>query len=183
MTPPPGGLEGDAPEVFEALAREHAEMLGVYLRSLVGAGSDLDDLFQETMITAWRKFDDFDRDRAFGAWIRGIARMLVLEHHRLGAARARTLDPAVLQAIDLRFQTLEDAPGETFRDRARRPLDCVARLPGPMRDVIEMAYMRGMSLVEIGQGIGLGVEAVKKRAQRARAALAACMNLEGDSRD
>ena len=50
----------DAKKLFEALVREHADMLTVYLRSAVGNQTDVDDLFQETMVIAWRRLDDFD---------------------------------------------------------------------------------------------------------------------------
>ena len=75
-------------EVFEILARENADMLSAYLRSLLGADSSLDDLYQETMVVAWRRLAEYDRTRAFGPWLRGIARNLVLEHHRRGRVRA-----------------------------------------------------------------------------------------------
>jgi len=32
-----------------------------------------DDIWQETMLVAWRRFDDDDTTRPFGAWLRGIA--------------------------------------------------------------------------------------------------------------
>ena len=30
------------------------------------------DLFQETMVVAWRRLDDFDHTRPFGPWLRGL---------------------------------------------------------------------------------------------------------------
>ena len=66
----------DARKLFETLVREHADMLTVYLRSALGDTSDVDDLFQETMVVAWRRLDDFDQTRPFGPWLRGIARNL-----------------------------------------------------------------------------------------------------------
>jgi RNA polymerase sigma-70 factor (ECF subfamily) len=63
----------DAKTLFETLVREHADMLTVYLRSALGDVSDVYDLFQETMIVAWRRLDDFDHRRSFGAWLRGVA--------------------------------------------------------------------------------------------------------------
>lgn len=170
-----------AESVFEILASEHAGMLEAYLRSLVGPNADLDDLFQETMIVAWRRLDEFDQSRSFGAWLRGIARVLVMERARKGAARARTTDPRVLEEIDRRFETLGRAPGDTFRERAERLVDCVARLPEGMREAIELVYMRGLTIVAAAGAIGQGEEAVKKRVQRGRALLAECMGIGGGS--
>ena len=47
-------------QVFEILARENADMLVAYLRSLVRSADAVDDLFQEVMLTAWKRLDDYD---------------------------------------------------------------------------------------------------------------------------
>ena len=60
----------DAKKLFETLVREHADMLTVYLRAALGDVPEVDDLFQETMIVAWRRLDDFDQTRSFAAWLR-----------------------------------------------------------------------------------------------------------------
>ena len=58
----------------------------------------LDDIFQEVLVVAWRRLPEYDRKRSFGPWLRGIARNLVMEHHRKGAAALASLDEAVLAA-------------------------------------------------------------------------------------
>ena len=78
----------DARKLFETLVREHADMLTVYLRASLGNSPDVDDVFQETMIVAWKRLDDFDHTRPFAPWLRGIARNLVLAQRR---RRGRTL--------------------------------------------------------------------------------------------
>src|SRR5438477_9319038 len=93
----------DARAVFEILVREHADMLGAYLRTLLGSDSSLDDIYQETMLVSWRRLADYDRSRPFAPWLRGIAQILVLEHARKKRARPLTTDPLVLVEIDRRF--------------------------------------------------------------------------------
>ncbi len=39
---------------FEIIARENSRMLTAYLRTLVDDESVVDDLFQESMLVAWR---------------------------------------------------------------------------------------------------------------------------------
>lgn len=162
-------------QVFEILAREHADMLTAYLRSLVWSASSVDDLFQETMLVAWRRLADYDASMPFGPWLRGIAQRLVLEHHRKGRARPTTTDPAVLVELDRRYEDLSHAPGDTFRERADRIMNCLQRLPDHMRDAIEMVYVRGMLMAAVAQSLGSSEEAVKKRVQRGRQLLADCV--------
>ena len=69
---------------FEILVRENTRMLTVFLRSRVKDEAAVDDLFQETMLVAWKRLDDCDLSRPFGPWLRGIAHRLVIIDHLKG---------------------------------------------------------------------------------------------------
>ncbi len=53
--------------------REYDQMLMAYIRCLIRDPGLVEDVFQETLITAWRRFEDFDSTRTLGACLRGIA--------------------------------------------------------------------------------------------------------------
>ncbi|HYD00738.1 MAG TPA: sigma-70 family RNA polymerase sigma factor [Phycisphaerales bacterium] len=162
-------------EVFEILAREHADMLTAYLRSLIGADPSVDDIFQQAMLVAWRRLGDYDRSRPFGPWLRGIAQRLVLEHHRKGKTRPTTTDPSVLAELDGRFDGVNRLPGDTFRQRSERVVECMKKLPEAMREALELVYARGMLIIAAAQSMGASEEATKKRVQRGRQLLAQCV--------
>lgn len=168
-----------AKDVFEILVREHADMLTAYLRSMLWSDQGLDDVFQEVMLVAWRRLPEYDKARPFGPWLRGIARNLVLEHHRKGKSRAAATDPVVLDAVEARFHSLLTSGGLStageFRTRAERMLDCLRRLPDILRETVEMVYARGMLLRQIAESVGVNEETAKKRLQRARESLAKCV--------
>lgn len=151
-------------------------MLTAYIRSLLWNQSALDDVFQETAIVAWRKFDDFDRSRPFGAWVRGIAQRIVLDHHKRGRNKAAATDPVVLAELDRRFEHAESGAAGDLRDRVRR---CTEALPAPMREVVDLTYARGMLLAAIARSLNMTEEAVKKRVQRARQLIAECLRGAG----
>ncbi len=75
----------DVRDLFETLVREHAEMLTAFIRGTVRDGSLVDDIFQETMLTAWRRLDEYDKQRPFGSWLRGIAARVQLAAYRKSA--------------------------------------------------------------------------------------------------
>lgn len=173
------GSHQDGRDVFEILVRENAEMLSAYLRSLVGCDPAVDDLFQATMIVAWRRLKDYDRSRPFGAWLRGIARMLVMEHVRKSSSSRLTVaDARVIDELDLRYASMGDG-GASFGDRADQLSKCLAALPEAMREVVDMVYARGMMLRQIALAIGVAEETLKKRVQRARVVLAQCVRGAG----
>jgi hypothetical protein len=57
-------------EIFEILVRDHTAMVLAYLRCRVWSPDAVDDLYQETMLAAWLRLAEYDRERAFGPWVR-----------------------------------------------------------------------------------------------------------------
>jgi RNA polymerase sigma-70 factor (ECF subfamily) len=165
----------NAREVFEILAREHADMLTAFLRSLVARSDAVDDLFQETMLVAWRRLSEYDRTLPFGPWLRGIAARLVLQHRRRSAKGFLCCEPEVLQALESEYSRLDWVPADSFRQRVERLAGCLGKLPPLMRDAVDLVYGRGLNLQSLAAAVEANEEAVKKRIQRARQLLAKCL--------
>ena len=55
---------------FEILVRENSRMLTVFLSTRIREQAVIDDLFQETMLVAWKRLPDYDLDRPFVPWLR-----------------------------------------------------------------------------------------------------------------
>jgi RNA polymerase sigma-70 factor (ECF subfamily) len=163
----------DAQKLFEALVREHAEMLLVYLRSALGSTSDVDDLFQETMIVAWRRLDDFDQTRPFGVWLRGIAKRLVLAHNRRQGMRP--CDSVILDQLDLRISQFAARPGDTWQEKLALLPHCIQSLPDHFRNAVQLRYFQRQSIAELVDSLPASEAAVKKRLQRARALILDCI--------
>ncbi len=160
---------------FEILVRENAEMLTVYLRCILRDEAAVDDIFQETMLVAWQKLSEFDSDRAFGPWLRGIAGRLVLAHRRKSARAPLLCDEIVLERLCDAFSQIQQQPGDTFDQRLTALRECLGELPDASRSAIELRYEKKFSRVEMAQQLAVTTEVVKKRLQRARARLLACL--------
>lgn len=169
-----------ASDLFEILVREHFDMLIAFLRSL-GVREDLvEDIAQEALMVAWRRLADFDRSRPFGPWLRGIAARVAMAQRRQATRSAPALDPAILEALESLMTRLERQPGDTFLERSARLEGCMQKLPSTLREVVELAYGRGMLLAEIAASVDASEEAIKKRIQRARVILSRCVLGEAD---
>ena len=162
--------------VFEILVREHADRLMAYLRAISPDASTADDLFQETMLRAWKRLDTYDHARPFGPWLRGIARKVALE-----GARARPLlaDEHVLQAIERHADRFDGPQGTDFRERPALLQGCVQALQEPYATAIDLVYRDGQPLDRVAETVRENVETVKKRVQRARAMIAECLHRKG----
>lgn len=162
-------------QVFEILMRENSSMLLAFLRSAVRDEHAVEDLFQETMLVAWRRLDDFDREKPFGAWLRGIAGKLALAHYRNAARQIYPLDETTLEWMDAKFGQIQNLRGDTLEEKLAALRDCVQALSPTYREPVEMRYAQSRPLTEITVALQLATETLKKRLTRAKLQLADCL--------
>lgn len=162
-------------ELFELLVREHATSLRVFLRSATRNDAVADDLFQETLIQAWRHRDRFDRDRSFGKWLRGIARNLLREHRRQLSKRPRQLEDDVLELLDARCAAWQTASHDTLEDDLALLRSCIEELPDHYREAITVRYRKEVRGEALARALSISFDNVKKRLQRARGLLQGCV--------
>src|SRR5262245_23622370 len=55
--------------------QQHRARLFAYVHSLVHDFNHADDLYQQTALVLWTKFDEFDPQRSFFSWACGVARL------------------------------------------------------------------------------------------------------------
>ena len=151
-------------------------MLRAYLHSAIGDANTVDDLFQETMLVAWRRLDEFDRERSFGPWLRGIASRLVLAYYRKKSNRELTLDQSAIDWLEARFSEIQKQSGDSFNEKLTALRECVDSLPQTYRDPMRMRYQQGQSLGEIGEKLSIALETLKKRLTRAKQKVADCLD-------
>ncbi len=166
-------------KAFEILVRENSRMLTVYLRSLVQDEAAIDDLFQETMVVAWRRLDECDLDRPFGPWLRGIASRLVLAHYRTKKKQPVFLDEGILLVMDRQFESINTRVGDTWDEKVAALRDCLDALPEKQKNVLNARYLDDLPASSVAERFQLSLEACKKRLQRGRAMIADCLKKKG----
>ena len=164
-----------AQSIFSVLVHENTGMLMTYLRASVAKESLAEDLFQETMVVAWKRFEEFDRTRPFGPWLRGIAKNLILAHYRRSKRDMLLCTEEVLEHLDRRVEQIAQRPGDTWDDKITSLADCLEQLPGEYREPLELHYRDHHNTNTISGLLAMSREAVKKRLQRARTKLADCL--------
>jgi len=164
----------NAHDLFEILVRENSRMLMAYVRSVTRNAAAADDAWQETMMIAWRRIEDFDRSRPFGPWLRGIASRVMLAQFRKDTD-AVSVDEATLEYLDSRFETVQALRGDTLDEKLQALRDCVAALPEHYRTCIELRFMTGLKPKQLSERIGVALESVKKRLVRAKGLLLNCI--------
>lgn len=179
MTMPLQMMKRRDKNLFTALICEHMDMLLAYIRATIDDPGTVDDIFQETMLVAWRRFDDYDPNRPLAHWLRGIARKLILAHFSSLKRRPAYCSDVVLQILDERLTHIDQRPGDTWQDKVVALEACLEHLPATLRQCTELFYRGQCKTEEIAQTVHASREAVKKRLQRARALLADCLRRKG----
>src|SRR5262249_46754306 len=69
-------------DAFEAIVLEYGDMVRTFFASHIHDPAAIDDLAQESFITAYEKLDTFDTNGNMSHWLRGIARNKLLRYLR-----------------------------------------------------------------------------------------------------
>lgn len=165
----------DSRKLFEVLAREHSALLIVFLRA-AGCPTDIiDDVWQETMIVAWRRIEDYDSNRPFGLWLRGIASRVLLAQRRRSSRAVLIGDEDALEHLSQQVNRYHQLAGDTLEQKLSALRDCVSRLPEHERVCIEMRFQQDLMPASISQSTGQAIETIKKRLVRAKSRLLECI--------
>lgn len=167
-----------ATRVFEMLVRQNEAMLITYIRALVPDAGLSDDIFQDTMITAWRKFDQYDQSRPLGPWLRGIAANLIRNARRKQATDILVFNEPLQEFIEKAVGVLDQQPGDQWSDRIVELKTCLEQLPDRARQLIDDRYHDGLNAAQIAGKLDVSAASVRKRLQRIRDVLLKCLRVK-----
>jgi RNA polymerase sigma-70 factor, ECF subfamily len=171
-----GGKAADRPDPdaeFLALLARHESALAACVHALIPVWQDAEDVLQETRVTLWRKFADFQRGSDFIAWGRTVARYVARTHlRRNGTARRVLRDDVAENLLEMMSRPqLED-------DRRQRALaDCTEKLSGTERDLLRRFYAEGTKISQIAADVGRSLHGTYMALSRIRRALMDCVEL------
>ena len=165
-------------ELFTEQVREHHAGLRGFVRSLGVKPLWVDDVAQEAFIVAYNRLDEFDRERDFGAWLRGIARNLVINERRKDARRKRILSDNLTDVLLSTSSVAEDEDeeiGDTGMAKLKALRECIASLPEKSLLMLRSRYEDENSAQEIAEEFDMKPPAVRKALERVRTGLRKCM--------
>lgn len=163
---------------FIEQVREHHAGLRGFVRSLGVDPMWVDDVAQEAFIVAYNRLDEFDRERDFGAWLRGIARNLVINERRKDARRKRILSDNLTEVLVASSSAGEEEAEEMGDDALARVTalkECVKTLPERSLRMLKCRYEDDCSAQDIADEFSMKPPAVRKALERLRTSLRDCM--------
>ena len=152
---------------FDTLCLGHGDRL---LRQAIRICPDVahaEDLVQETLIAAWRSLDRFDGSCRFSTWLCGIlfnrARSLYRRHWWRDAARFLPFVGTHHATLETSVESPLPIDDTEFADQIPQLMKNLARLSTKHREVVELRFFAGESLVDIAAATGNSLGTVKSR--------------------
>ena len=160
---------------FTAVYAQHRPRVYSFLVRLSGRRDVAEDLLQETFLRLATRCTTLRPDTRVGAWLFTVARNLFLDDRR-----SRVVDRTKI--TELRAVPRDDAGSSPFEalaaSEAERALErALAALPLAHREVLLLVAVEKLEPAEAAQVLGETPEAVRQRLSRARAALAAALEV------
>ncbi len=162
---------------FMVQVKREQQRLRAWVRSLGVRADWVDDLAQDTFVVAAGKLGEFDRSKDFGAWLRGIARHLVINERRKESRRTRLLSEQMTAMLAEHAEDSAASPAITADDNERREAlrHCLDQLSEDGRQLIQERYFEDLSATVIAQRSRRNSNEIRQALLRMRRNLLQCM--------
>lgn len=160
----------DSHQEFEARLVECGPLAYRVAQGVLRNKADAEDVAQEALLRAYRKFDRLRDATRFRAWLVRIVYRLALDRLRSAKRRERRETSSAFPGHRPAAPTVEDLAASTeFRARLEHAMD---ELPEKLRLVLLLAAIEGYTLEEVSGMLGIPTGTVKSRLFFARKQLA-----------
>lgn len=158
---------------FAEIMRRHREPVYRLIRAYVGDPDEALDLTQETFVSVHQALRRYDPARPMRTWLSAIAVNKCRDWARKRAVRRFFSFAAPIEEAHV---VADDRPGtEALAADAQelgRVSAAIAALPAPLKEVLILRTIEGLSQAEAAGVLGVSEKAVETRLHRARAKLA-----------
>ena len=164
-------LDDHVGDEYVQLLRQHQNQLFGYIFCMVRNFSDAEDVFQQTSLTLWDKFDEFTPGTSFMAWAKAVARNKTLTFLRTQRRERAKFSDEVLDQLSERELWSPEALEERLSALAR----CRQKLSELDQKLLAMCYGAAKSIRDVAGQLGRPVDSVYSSLSRIRRALYECI--------
>ncbi len=171
----PKGSESDRHERFLRLLSHTEHKVRRYIATLVPNHSDVDDVFQETLIALWRKFDDYRPDKSFDTWAFRFAHYQVLSYRKKKSIQSKHL---AFSSNIVELLAADQIQRSEFLESQQTALSkCLARLTEEDRELLELRYATDVPICQVARDTNQPAKALYQALERVRRQLLHCVSV------
>jgi len=161
------------------LIERYQRAVKIFIISRVNNSEDALDLAQDVFVTAFVKFEDFDKIRSLDAWFKGIAKNKILNYWK----KSRAIPMGDIEALEALVDKNRgfDTPPDSEESLLEALKSCIAKLNSTDSNLIQDRYMREQSIDSLASKFDLNYSALTMRLHRIRKQLQSCITLHSDS--
>jgi RNA polymerase sigma-70 factor (ECF subfamily) len=156
---------------FLRLLMANQKRIYAFILGMVPNHEDVEDLFQETVLVMWSKFDGFTRGTSFTAWGIAIAKYQILSVRKRFSRRNLQFSQAALELL----QKDSDYFIEQIDSRMQALRGCIRKLNQRDFELIRMRYEDEITVKTIAERLGRSVQSVYKRMAHIHDVLVQCV--------
>ena len=157
----------------EQLERHHRRLYG-YIFMMLRNHQDAQDVFQQTSLVLWEKFDEFQPATNFLTWACTVARFKALDFEK----QQRRYRTRFSEAFQLRLSEVHASiTSEEFEARSTALEDCVEKLPPVQRLLLRDCFTEGRSVAVVARELGRTPHSVYSSLRNIREKLLDCITL------
>ena len=166
-------FKGGDVRAFDALFVRYGQPIFGYVYRSVGDPALAEELTQDVFLKAFLHLRRTAPQTSFKAWVYRIATTTCLDAQRAAARRPAPLP--MEEALDLVADQQAADPEQRLlqREQRRAVRHTLDALPAPYRQALLLRQWQDLSYAEIGEALGISVEAVTSLIHRARQAFRA----------
>jgi len=159
-------------KLFAELSSTNQQRLFGYILALVRNVEDAHDILQETTITSWKRFDDFQPGTDFAAWTIAIARYETLNFVKYRRRHRVYFSQELMAQLGDDFCEI---PGDIIEARRNALENCLSKLSKPDRKLIECRYLRGLGSKQMSELLDRSQASICNSLRRIRESLRRCV--------
>ncbi len=156
---------------FLRLLMTNQRRIYAFILTMVPNHQDAEDLFQETVLLMWSKFDTFLRGTSFAAWGITIAKYQILSARKRHATRGILFSDAAAELL----RNESDRFIEQTDVRVQALRQCIDKLGPQDYELIRLRYRDEVTIESIARQMGRSVQSLYKRIVRIHDALLRCV--------
>jgi len=155
----------------EQFERHHSRLFG-FIYSMLRDREATQEVLQETCVTLWEKFDDYDPATPFTRWAFTVARYKVLSHIQASSRQERPFDADVVERL---ASVQESLPESASSAREQALKHCVEHLSAAQQQLLWKCYDGQSTVRQVAEEIGRSPQSVHNSLKSIRNKLLACV--------